>query len=322
MAGLDCSLPVSLNDPAAGDRYIGALHGGFVSFPSGDVRDDPTSELAASSTRITTVSKPVLHGVWPGTVFDWPAGRWVPANSPQVLSPDGSAYVYSEDTLDTPGPIATTTLRVVTVSSGNDRRLYSKGQTDTPIAWTKDGIYVVQAYYEVTSTGLRLLDPATGAERVITTSGTWGIISNGAAWGTNPNVSLISGYSPRTVNRLDLATGKITTWYTAPDGYFVQVLAVDLAGRPIIAVQSLQGIGAPPVPSYEVFRLEGPALARPLFTAHAWLGYTASWQVDSHGLWFVSFDINGEVWLYADGIGLHKVAETGKFILFVEGPCR
>src|SRR5260370_19655677 len=132
--------------------------------------------------------------------------------------------------------MARTRIRVVDVRSGTDRLLYFSGQSDLPIAWTNDGIYVVQFYYEATSNGLRLLDPATGAVHVITSGGTWSFVSGGAAWGHDPNIGLISGYSPHNVDRLDLTTGKVTRWYSVADPVSVQVLTIDQAGRPIVAV--------------------------------------------------------------------------------------
>jgi hypothetical protein len=266
------------------------------------------------------VTKPILRGQWPGPAFDWPQNRWVPAMNPDVISPDGSAYVYQEDVEGPPyGPIARTRIRVVDVRSGTDRVLYSIGQSDLPIAWTNDGIYIVQFYYEATSTGLRLLNPATGAVHVITSEGTWSFVSGGAAWGHDPNIGLISGYSPHNVDRLDLATGKVTRWYSVADSMRVQVLTIDQAGRPIVAVAS-----GPPraVQDFKVLRLTGPSQAEPLFTIHTYIWDGTRWQSDTHGFWFVSGDIRGEVWLYADGTGLRRVALTGKDILAIAGPCR
>jgi hypothetical protein len=210
---------------------------------------------------------------------------------------------------------------VVTVSTGANRLLYRSGATDQPIAWTKEGIYIVAGHYEVTDDGLRLLDPRTGAVRIITRSGTWSYISGGVAWGFTPHVGLISGFAPHTVNRLDLATGKVTTWYSVLAPNFVQVLGVDLAGRPIIAVGKTDSRGLP-VAAYHFLRLVAPSASEPLFTAWPPIGYGGIWQIDAHGIWITYSDIRGQIWLYADGVGFVKVAETGKYILGIEGPCR
>src|SRR5205814_897472 len=98
IGGLNCTLPVALNEDGWDDHYItGTPHGGFVSFPSARLNDDPASRVrfADSGSLVTSVAKPVLDGRWPGPVFDWQLKRWVPAMNPAVVSPDGSAYVYA-----------------------------------------------------------------------------------------------------------------------------------------------------------------------------------------------------------------------------------
>ena len=315
-AGLACTLPVALNDPGDSVEYITSTpHGGFVSFPSARLTEDADSQIrfaAGSSYNVVTVAKPVLNGTSPGPVFDSQRKRWVPAMNPQVVSPDGTAYVYARDNNDG-GAMSTTRIRVVTVSTGADRLLLSRGQTDIPIAWTRDGIYVVRANFEASSSGLWLLDPVTGSARQISASGSWAMVSGGAAWGSAPiyGRNADRDYYPHAIDRLDLGTGKVTRWYSATYPDNVHLAATDLAGNPIIVIDH-----------YHIFRLTGPSKAQWLFDSFVPIREDATPQFDAHGLWYVTLDVSGDIWLYADGVGLRKVAETGVTVLDIEGPCR
>ncbi|HKV89111.1 MAG TPA: hypothetical protein VJT78_14040 [Candidatus Dormibacteraeota bacterium] len=272
------------------------------------------------------MARPALDGGYGdlGPVWDWQRHRWVPAGNPQVVSPDGSAYVYTEADYNVGGAMPPDRLRIVSVSTGADRLLPTSGNNDYPIAWTKDGIYIVGLNFEASTSGLRVINPATGAEHLITASGSWIAISSGAAWGfegfayTNHNYPDL----PQRFDRLDLATGKVTNWYLAPHPDNVHLAAVDLAGRPIVVVDE-----------YHVFRLLGPSQVQPLFDSPVPLWDQTTPQVDPHGLWFTVaaagaaadpflFDKPSDVWLYSDSTGLRKVASTQRDIVSIEGPCR
>ena len=121
---------------------------------------------------------------------------------------------------------------------------------------------------------------------------------------------------PRRIDRLNLATGKVTNWYSVGAGHDVHVAAVDLAGRPIIVVDQ-----------YHVFRLIGPNQAQPMFNSPVRIWDRQLMQVDSHGLWFTVPDIidsgiyPSSVWFYSDTAGLHRL-QTGQTIVAIEGACR
>jgi hypothetical protein len=313
---LSCSLPVAFNDPVTGAA------GGFVRFSSGQVTVDPASALRWSPSAFVnvTVTKPALDGDG-GPVYDWPQHRWLPAASPQVISPDGSAYVYGADT-GGGGIMPPNRLRVVAVATGDDRLLYSSGNTDVPVAWTAAGIYVVQEHAEIPSSGLRILNPTTGAARVITYGGDWVLISAGAAWGFTGAPSSPTDYSPHSVDRLDLATGKVTRWYSAPYPHNVNVAGLDTAGRPVIIVDH-----------HKVLRLLGPSQTQAMFNVPVVLFDGTRMQLDTHGLWFSTSAGNpldgtpfvSDVWLYSYATGLRKVVEMTNDrdpITAIAGPCR
>jgi hypothetical protein len=322
LPGLSCSLPVYMDGsvPPAG----------FVRFPSGRLAMDPTGAFKAAGTGnvIVSVAKPVLDGTYGALAYDWQQHRWVPT-APQMISPDGSAYAYPQE-YGAGGAMYANRLRVVTVATGNDRLLYTGAFADAPIAWTSAGIYDVAVGFEVSSTGLWLIDPATGSARAIIKSGGWDVISGGAAWGFG-GVIYANGPPdpyPHTVDRLDLTTGKVTNWFTAPYPHNVHVAGLDTAGRPVIVVDH-----------YHVYRLVGPSQAVAMFNSPVMLWDGTRMQLDSHGLWFSTIagieerEANGpgytplvsDVWLYSYATGLRKVAEFTSYtdeIFSIAGPCR
>ena len=316
IAGLSCRLPVAMDGqtPPAG----------FVSFPSGQLRPDPSSQLRETSGYVqVTVTRPVLDGDSETPVYDWQLRRWVPVRSPQVVSPDGSAYVYTQE-YGAGGAMFANRLRIVSVATGSDRLLYTGEFADAPIAWTNAGIYDVAIRFESPSSGLWLIDPVTGSARTITRTGDWRVISNGAAWGFTGPAFGPTGEQPHTIDRLDLATGKVTNWYSAPSPHNVHVAGLDTAGRPVIVVDQ-----------YHVFRLLGPYQAQAMFNSPVSLWYGIMLQLDSHGLWFTSYDgdpregtpLVSDVWLYSYATGLRKVKEISsdypiQAITGIAGPCQ
>lgn len=319
--GLTCILPVGVQDPVTGNP-----RGGFINFQTRRFAADPTSTTrwSPSASVDVTVAQPVLDG---GVqVYDWALRRWVPAGNPQVISPDGSAYVYTQD-YGSGGAMSANRLRIVTVATGKDRLIYTGAFADWPIAWTSAGIYDVALRFEAPTLGLWLIDPVTGLARTVTNLGEWDVISDGAAWGFTGSAFGPAGDDPHTVDRLDLATGKVTNWYSAPYPHNVYVVGLDTAGRPVIVVDH-----------NHVDRLLGPFRTEAMFTSPVMFGRGGSrLQLDSHGLWFASTSTGdviwagvgpltvSDVWLYSYATGLRKVAEITGYtdpISNIAGPCR
>jgi hypothetical protein len=309
-------------DPAS--QTYAPSRGGFVRFPAGVVTDDPGGGMQpaeASSGRTSTAARPILHG-FGGLSYDSAATRWIPTSS-ALVSPDGSEYAYPEF-LRAPSINSPTAIHVVTVATGSDRVVYSRGAIDVPIAFRAEGIYLVTGRWEALSVGLRLLDPRSGSVRVLAITGGWSVVSGGAAWGIDADLGGI-GLDPHRIDRLDLATGAVTTWYEVPSDRLVEPIGLDLDGAPIIVVWTN---GTSDVPSIEhVYRVLSRTQTVHLFAAgidEAIGDFTA----DSHGLWFASAYIYdglwyGGLWLYTDGVGLRLVAESNNAMRIerVAGPC-
>jgi hypothetical protein len=276
-----------------------------------------------SSARINTVAKPALPGYggvsYDSLSYDSAAGRWVPTPH-RLVSPDGSAYVYAEPTEEPAGVGTPTRIHVVSVATGTDRVVYSGGATDYPIEFGAEGIYIVTARWEASSVGLRLLDQRTGFIRVLAIAGEWRVISAGAAWGIDADLGGI-GNGPHRVDRLDLTTGAVTTWYEVAGDRWVSPAGLDVHGALIIATSTSGTTDTPYVEDF--YRLPAMSQTVHLFTAgpdKALDGFMA----DSHGLWFGSAYAYGGLWLYTDGTGLRLVADNQNLPLWVEsaaGPC-
>jgi hypothetical protein len=236
------------------------------------------------------------------------------------VSPDGLSYVYSEPTEQPAGVHTPTRIHVVTVLTGADRVVYSGGGTDYAIEFGVAGIYLVTGRWEALSVGLRLLDPLTGAIRVLAITGHWSVMSAGAAWGIDADLGGI-GNDPHRIDRLDLTTGAVSTWFEVASDRWVAPIGIDVDGALIIASATSGTVATPYVADF--YRLLGRSQTVHLFTAgpdEAWDGFMA----DSHGLWFGSAYVYGGLWLYTDGAGLRLVADNQNQPLRVEsaaGPC-
>lgn len=309
-SGLECAVPVALMGSVPPGGRTDPLQGGFLSFPSGKITQDPAGRMQWGTTdpnSVDTLAAPVLHGGELGPTqlaYDRVSRRWLPS-ARELISPDGSAYAYSEPAKLPVGPGTPTRIHVVTVATGADRVVYSGGTKDAPIDFAGEGIYMVGARWEASPVGLRLLDPQSGTVRVIATAGDWTVIAAGAAWGINAELVGL-GSNPDRIDRLDLTSGAVTTWYEAPADRWVMPIGQDFDGSPLIGVFTASTVAGPQVE--DVYRLEGPAQVRYLFTGAATTQFITpgNFTTDSHGLWFAT--LNG-LMLYNDRVGLRLVAE-------------
>jgi hypothetical protein len=197
--------------------------------------------------------------------------------------------------------------------------VYSGGSTDYPIQFGTEGIYLVTGRWEASSVGLRLLDPLTGAIRVLAITGEWSVISAGAAWGIDADL-VGMGNGPHRLDRLDLTTGAVSTWYEVASDRWVAPVGLDVDGALIISSSTNGTVDTPYVVDF--YRLLGRSQTVHLFTAgpdEALSGFRA----DSHGLWFGSAYVYGGLWLYTGG-AMRLVADNQNLPLRVEsaaGPC-
>ncbi|HEY1421320.1 MAG TPA: hypothetical protein VGG90_11520 [Candidatus Dormibacteraeota bacterium] len=301
-SGLSCVLPVALTSPPVGGQGQ-PDRGGFLDLAKATLAADPAGDTRRTSNPnvFETVAKPTLRGTDFSVSYDRPFARWVPSPS-ALIKADGSAYTYALWTSTSVGPGTPTQIHVVDVASGTDRVVYSGGSTDYPVAFANEGIYLVTGRWENSTVGLRALDPASGAIRTIDATGAWGTVSGGYAWGFSGEYSGLGAVVGR-IDRLDLATGQVTTWLSLPDGMSGWVAGFDSHGTPVVYSQPADG-GWTPAPSYAA--LFSPEVAHRLFAVSQDAQLMIGFAADATGLWFAG---RSGIYLYGDK-GLRLVYST------------
>jgi hypothetical protein len=268
---------------------------GFISVPSGTFTPDPNAKGSPT--------------------YDHATKRWLPVVAAQVL-PDGSMYAYEKELPDS------YEIHVVWVANGADKMIRSMPYDDAYgiLAMKPEGIYLVPILHRSgISMGLWLLSStkATLTQIAGARDEWWGEIAGGAAWG-----GPVGG---ERVDRLDLSTGVVTTWFlhatavpVGPGfGYGPFVVGFDRAGRPLIEVfppidTKVSPARANPVP--EIWLATSPDQATRLSGMKIPEQGLQPGLTDSHGTWFVGAD---GFYLYTDS-GFRRAAPmpaTGNFTL-------
>ncbi|HET6310641.1 MAG TPA: hypothetical protein VFH00_06515 [Candidatus Nitrosotalea sp.] len=229
---LECKLPLF--------DYT-ALSGEFLSLRDGTVVADPAGRFVMDGMQSKSVASPVLRGSVSGT-YDRPAARWVPGSA---ISPDGLRYAYIDYAQPFEG-----VLHVVDIATGHDRTLpLAKGPWGLA-GFTNEGIYV-RFSYEGIGPGITLINPDSGATRVVFADSTVHLVSGQVAWiatwnetDTLPGPPGIGGNSNEVQSR-DLKTSQKTTWLyrpgsnlyvTAAYGGSIVVSGYDVAGNFLVVV--------------------------------------------------------------------------------------
>ena len=304
--GFRCTLPV-----------VGYLTEARVSLPEGGVTVDQTQSLG---------SKGGPYGVV------YASGRWLPVQAAAV-SPDGRSYAYSTTTSGVPGEQPTSAVFVHDIATGKNRQLWSGQSTSQVVGWGPGGIYFSRQSSSVPgpppSAEMWVVDPANpGAAHRLASNpapqpsvGTFSRTGGGAAWAVSygqivrPPGDSIPSTPPSEIKRMDLRDGSLSTWFTAPEGVFVNLAGTDAQGHPVLILNSVVKL-APPTPQTSptpylpppprVLLLTGPnqtvdiaSGSDPAFRPSQALG-------DSHGIWFSS---PGSLWLYRNG-ALDKIADV------------
>ncbi len=305
-----CKLPFF----GSGQRVVG----GVISFPTGEFKEDPSSELVRDQARGSwrTVAEPPLYGDSSNGSYDRTKGRWVPVPAAQI-SPDGSRYAYTEATVAFPAPPSR--IHVVDMATGNDRIVYSQGNYRVAV-YAAEGIYLVHHLPQTDSSdGLWLLDPGQGTlKQMAADRREWDATATGAAWSidldsTDPHPPQ-GGMSPANrVLRMDLPQGTITPWFYRP-GKQVSVLGFDGKGSPLVAVTASGTVEISLVTGRDSGRpiSSGPTIGSP--NSLVFLGPPVG---DEHGVWFLTRAATGntsqtDLWLYR-GSALEKVASSSLF---------
>jgi hypothetical protein len=202
--------------------------------------------------------------------YDWPLNRWLPVPY-QWVSADGARYVY---------PDSQARVHLVGVSDGSDQVIAS-GALWGIYGFGSDGlIYAGQRdpSKQPSLTGLWRIPTSGGAPQQLASQGTWLAIGTDAAWSMVSNGPPPSGYSipegslGTVLQRLDLKSGAIATWYTSNTGGRYRVAAVDAAGRPVLV-----GVATAP----QLLIVTGAGAAQPITSSTVF-----DLMADSHGIWY------------------------------------
>jgi hypothetical protein len=252
--------------------------------------------------------------------FDRAVSSWVPV-ARGAVSPDGSQYAYmSFPALDrgvmNVVDVATSTVRSypATYAAFNYARYLV-------MDYAKEGIYLGLGYEGLA--GVFLMDPDSGAIReagpyhfypvmVVAGSAVWFGSANPAD--PNPAPGGLAGV-PDSVDSFNFISGRETPWMYLP-GTFLQVVAVDAAGHPIVLVGHGSGDKAN---NAELLLLTAPGVAQQIFhgtqaeltsiTASISIGFSGP-IADSHGIWFGS---PAGIYLYSPGVGMRKVSDQAGY---------
>jgi hypothetical protein len=287
-AVLNCRLPV----------YVGpAGSGGFAVFPGDTFVPDPASNVTVPSPSPGSPTPSPAPG-YPGSgqnalSYDHAYSRWLPAPL-QAVSADGARYAYAP----------ADGIYVVTVGSGAVNEL-GKGR-----AWTVLTVGSAGVYATVPNAGGLWLLPFSGTSpQQIASTGFWQGVGGGAAYGT-PTSAVPQG-TANTIQRLDLATGTITNYFTRT-GFQSQVAGFDGQGVPVIYSYGPSGTDV----------WIGSSLYLMAFRYGQYIGTTGFQPggppvADSHGVWFTGYLANGNgssgpaIVLYIPGSGVRMVSGTG-----------
>jgi hypothetical protein len=274
--------------------FLNISTGNFVADPTGTVVYDPGTQ------RFKIVGTPVLYGDG-GATSDPAFKRWLPVKPGQV-SADGSSYVYTREA--SPNQFLNE-IHLVDVASGRDRIIDNQGAY-VALADRSEGVYLTHHLMGTdTSNGLWLLDPATRSLQPYQASmrASWEAIADGRAW----TFSTDGGrFGSNSLAALDLASGALTTWFTAPsavqvpqDGSkSVRAIAFDSSMHPIVEVYVFGG-GTP-----AIWLITGPGQATQV-TGLKLADFTPPPGIpDSNGAWVVGAD---GVYLY-QGASFQRVA--------------
>lgn len=190
---------------------------------------------------------------------------------------------------------------------------------------------------EGTSAGLWVVDPADPTRAHLVTSNpvpgpgmALGLgeirVGGAAAWAiangfVKPTTPASPFYPPGQLLHIDLRTGAMSTWFTAPDGTYLGILGMDAQGHPVLSLRAAPKLLKPaaspvvtaPAPLISaatspprVVIVTGPDQATPIAGGTDAVFQPVLAYGDSHGVWLSA---PGSLWLFAKG-QLVKVADV------------
>jgi hypothetical protein len=169
--------------------------------------------------------------------FDAQARQWVPVPR-QAVSPDGRSWAYGTGMLEGGGRNGT--VHVVDVVGAKDRQLWAGAGGAMVLGFLSSGVYFVEIGATATET-LWVVDPASpSSAHTVGSLPNWDIGPGVDLFGMSGAFALVRSGSnryPDRVERMDLATGTITTWFKSAVGPTqIELLGLDGQGLPIIAM--------------------------------------------------------------------------------------
>ena len=290
----NCRLPVVWfnQDPSVDGKT------GFVTFP-------------AATLSAPTGSPPKPAQFTYSTSYDRTVERWLPV-SREAVAPDGLHYAYAD--YDQPAPsdlkagVTTGRVHIVDARSGDDRVVYS-GSPFAVVDYTAAGLYLARlttAQYAPQRRGLYFMDPADGIPHLVPGSdvqldfGGWRALDGDAAWGTR--YSDVGGMaSGNQLFRIDIKTGEIVSWLTAPTTHSIYILGFD-NGNPLVS-SSLSGFTTGQSLETTVMLMTGPGQARSIYSSD-FEGPGLLGVADTHGIWMGG---GGSIWLYQPASGIRPI---------------
>jgi hypothetical protein len=265
----------------------GRLTGGFIEFPAGKYFADPASTFTPDQSmgtfRLLSASQPELAGSLSLLFYDRTMSRWLPTNR-SGISQDGTKYAY----VTRP---ANQSVHVVDVATGSERTFSAPHPVGAEVySYSPSGIYLAGRGGGAES-GLWLLNPQTGAERLVTSEKIVAAVGDGKAWLAELSDSKNGPYTD-TVVAFDLTSGSKTTWFQRAG--LVWTIGLTRAGMPIVSVRTAS--------ASEVWLIESPGNGKKIYSGPA---EQSEPTTDSHGIWFRSDD---GIYLYANSGELQKVS--------------
>ena len=284
-----CRLPVVTVNPRSS---FPDLHGGFITFPAGQLADDPNGTMPVRGfphdDYATTVS-PVIYGDG-GGFYDRAAKRWVPA-SPAATLADGSAYAYVT---------ADSSAQIVDVASGRVRTFELK-PLDRPavLDFSTRGVFLYQpSGMGGPGEGVWLLNLITGSVTLVRAVHRLWAVLDGKAWVARLDPRDKTVWPPIDIQpadslaEVDLATGAETQWFYRAGAYSWMIGFA--SGRPLISVGS------------DVRLIDQPGSGGKLIYSGSLTfdGYFQHYQGDGDRIWLGN---ERGIYLYRPDRGLQKV---------------
>jgi hypothetical protein len=249
-------------------------------------------------------------------------GRWLPV-PPAWVSPDGKTFASSAAAV---GSSREQSLILTNSSSGDRQEVWRGAGRPTILGWDTGGLYFMLQPPSSTGSsasdgGLWVADPSrpgqarrVGPESTLaSTSPARAVFSTdtkvggGGAWAT---ADAVGGNGAR-VERMDLRTGTVSVWYTAPAGNSVFILGFDAHGHPVLA---LTGNDRSATRALTV--LTGVNQTVSIADNVTGASRFATAFGDSEGVWLGA---SGSLWLFRSG-SLFKVADIPVGAIGAESP--